>query len=79
MGVGLGFSFDARLMMEENSEYPKTYHGKYWDIVIPNKEKDAPERYKRMIDPEYQQKEYERILADIKKRYGKTLEQLKDL
>ena len=66
-------------MEANNNEYPKTYHGKYWDIVIPSKEKDDPERFQKEIDPEYQQKEYDRILADIKQRYGKALEQLKYL
>lgn len=65
--------------MEENSEYPKTYYGKYWNLIVTNPSADHPERFRDKLDPEYQQKEYKRILADIKKRYGNALEQLKYL
>ena len=65
--------------MENSSEYPKIYKGKYWDLVVKNPFADHPERFQKELDPEYQQKEYDRIIADIKKRYGRALEQLKYL
>ena len=64
---------------EESNEYPKTYKGKYWDIVVLRPEGDDPERIKRETDPEYQEKKFKEIFNDLMKRYVDALERLKDL
>ena len=65
--------------MEDSNEYPKTYKGKYWDIVVLKPEADDPERIKKETDPEYQEKKHRESMEWMFEKYGKALEQLKEL
>ena len=66
--------------MENNSsEYPKTYHGPLFDVVINDSSKDDPERIQQLIDPENQRKRAEEAEKWFWEQYGETMRQLKDL
>ena len=69
-------------MKKQNSETPrslKIYKGKLFDIVVTNRSTISPERISQLTNSEYQQREYQRVLANIKAQYGNALEQLKYL
>lgn len=69
-------------MKKPNSETPrslKIYKGKLFDVVVTNQTTVSPERIRQLTNSDYQQQEYQRVLANIKAQYGNALEQLKYL
>ncbi len=69
-------------MKEQNNETPKSlkvYKGKLFDVVVTNQSTVSPERISQLTNTEFQQREYQRVLTNIKARYGNALEQLKYL
>ena len=69
-------------MKKQKNDSPKNlkvYEGKLFNVVVTNSSAVSPERIGRLTDPEYQQREYRRVLAKIKTQYGNALEQLKYL
>ena len=69
-------------MKKQNGETPrslKIYKGKLFDIVVTNRSTVSPERISQLTNSENQQREYQRVLANIKAQYGNALEQLKYL
>ena len=62
-----------------SDEYPKTYKGPYFSLVVPNKESEpTPEQLELFLDPEYQKRQLEKatektireIKADIEDLLG---------
>ena len=69
-------------MEKQNSKTPrslKVYKGKLFDVIVTNQTTVSPERIRQLTNSDYQQQEYQRVLANIKAQYGNALEQLKYL
>lgn len=69
-------------MEKQNNETPrslKVYKGKLFDVIVTNQTTVSPEQIRLHTSAEYQQREYQRVLANIKAQYGNALEQLKYL
>ena len=61
------------------SEYPKTYHGPLFDVVITDPDHDDQDRIQQLIDPEYQKRRNDEAMEWFWENYGETMRQLKDL
>ena len=55
-----------------SDEYPKTYKGPYFSLVVPNKESEpTPEQLELFLDPEYQK-------SQLEKATEKTIQEIDD-
>lgn len=60
-------------------EYPKTYKGPYFSLVVPNKESEpTPEQLELFLDPEYQKRQLEKATEKTIQKIYPDIEDLAD-
>ena len=63
----------------KNNEYPKTYHGPLFDVVVTDPDNEDKERIQQLINPEYQKKMNDEAMKWFWENYEETMKQLKNL
>ena len=62
-----------------SDEYPKTYKGPYFSLVVPNKESEpTPEQLELFLDPEYQKRQLEKATEKTIQKIYPDIEDLAD-
>lgn len=62
-----------------NNEYPKTYKGPYFSLVVPNKESEpTPEQLELFLDPEYQKRQLEKVTEKTIQKLHSDIEDLSE-